>query len=162
MSIYIHTNFDAMTIWQVLLCYAGLLIKTMLHDMQWILSLVRQSCLVHRLTSQYSSIRSVFIRYILEEIYTVIDTVKNLWGMIGKNHSVKKFSIFKLQFQFHNHLIKLLKTEIERTGGLRRINDVKWYFREISPAGLSNVFFTAVNIKSLFIIYVTLPALQRL
>ena len=72
--------------------------------------------------------------------------------MIGKNHSVKKFSIFKLQFQFHNHLIKLLKTEIERTGGLRRINDVKWYFREISPAGLSNVFFTAVNIKSLFII----------
>ena len=72
--------------------------------------------------------------------------------MIGKNHSVKKFSIFKLQFQFHNHLIKLLKTEIERTAGLRRINDVKWYFREISPAGLSNVFFTAVNIKSLFII----------
>lgn len=69
--------------------------------------------------------------------------------MIGKNHSVKKFSIFKLQFQFHNHLIKLLKTEIERTGGLRRINDVKWYFREISPAGLSNVFFTAVNIKKL-------------
>lgn len=77
--------------------------------------------------------------------------------MIGKNHSVKKFSIFKLQFQFHNHLIKLLKTEIERTGGLRRIDDVKWYFREISPAGLSNVFF---NIKSLFIIYVTLPDLR--